>query len=401
MKNRYAVGLGIAVCLCASACWPVGNVPLLHQSSLCKTSAEHVYILRGAPAVSGLFGPPTQAQHCLIMVPGISSGDLEEQSQFLAQVRLGSDADLAVFQHWGHTDLARRIASPLATAQAGSALATLCEQIWADGGRNATIDLLAHSAGTIVVNKAAMQLRQEASPVRFRHVLFLGTPHDPNVDLNALKRMSKAILNLHSAYDKINRNVSGDTGLLHALGNKPYWNRRMDMSLGGRRIRHDAFLEHTPENWSSYSHFLRSGEWPLPQAISVSSGRTPAALYRIARWIRSGHMMPAEQTAVFTLARKSLSHPEAEIRYYGALLMGLLGDADSCPLLKTALERSDAPLYLRREIYQALGSIARPQDLRYLQRARKTDPASGDVLRDVLRDWKRRRIRPVRENRDL
>lgn len=402
LNKRWFVGFAAGVCLCASACWPVGGVPLPGQSSLRTTTAAQVYVLRGRPAAAVAFAPLTQARHCLIMVPGISSGDLGKQSRFLAQVRLRSGADLAVFQHWGHTDPTRKIASPLATAQAARDLATLCKRVWSGGKKGATIDLLAHSAGTIIVNKAATQLRREQSSVRFRHVLFLGTPHDPHVDLSALKQMSRAVLNIHSAYDKINRNVSGNIGLLHGLSHKPYWNLRLDTSLGGRRMRHYTFLEHTPENWLQYGGFLHSGQWPLPRTIANAAGGDPDTLYRLAVWVRAGQLTPAEQARVLALAQKSLTHSEVEIRYYGALLLGLSGDSSAARAgLKAALGQSDAPAYLRREIYQALGAIANPQDLRYLQRARKTDPASGDVLRDVLRDWKRRRIRPVRRNRDL
>lgn len=117
---------------------------------------------------------------------------------------------MAVFLDWGHLDPTRKVVSPLATAKAAEDLAALCQLIDANSPSTVTFDLLAHSAGTVVANKAAIRAQEAGQSVHFRHILLLGTPHDPGVDLTALKAVSRAILNIHSAYDKINRNISDD-----------------------------------------------------------------------------------------------------------------------------------------------------------------------------------------------
>jgi hypothetical protein len=329
------------------------------------------------------------------MIPGISSGDLQQQSRFLSNIKIKTKIDTVVFQHWGHADFTRKMASPLATATAAGDLVALCEKI-RSGGNNKTIDIIAHSAGTIVINKAANQFRAGKSPVRFGQVLLLGTPHDPEVDMSALKNMSDTILNIHSAYDKINRNVSGNLGIINALTKYPYTNLQRDTTLGERRVRHYVFLENTPENWLQYSTFLNTGKVLLPGHLQFSKQYDVEALCKIALNCKSGQLSSQQKVKLISVAEKSLANIKPEIKYYGAALAGLLKANQLRPMLKTALETDNPPPYLRREIYQALGNITDPADLRYLQQARKKDPQSGDALRDVLREWKRKRIRPGR-----
>ncbi len=397
MTARRLFAVVALIALGISACLPINPIPFGEVASLSPTHAERVYVLTGRPSSAPSFDVLARTKHCLVMIPGISSGELEEQSRFLGQLRLRNGADLAIFQDWGRLDPTRKIASATATAQAAENLAFLCKRIWGGNPQGVTIDILAHSAGTIIANKAAILLRQERFPGHFRHVLFLGTPHDTNVDLGALKELSRAVLNVCSGFDKINRDVSGELGWLQALDQPPYWNLRLDTSLGGRRIRHYAFLENTPENWLQYGFFLRSGDWPSPQALAGKTTQNPEALYRVAAWAKSTALSEAQQAEVLAFARECVSHGDIEVRYYGVALMGMVGDSSCRTQLKAILEQSDTPGYLRREIYQALGTIADPEDIRYLQRARKSDSTSGDVLRDVLRDYKINRIRPTRK----
>ncbi len=359
---------------------------------------EGVYLLRRLPDLRDLPSRVRQG-HVLILVPGVSSGDVQTQGRFLAQLRVRTAAQVAVFHHWGGSDPTRRMAAPMATTNAAETLAAFCQAVSRESADGPHIDVMAHSAGTIVVNKMALHLAATNSPVRLRHVLFLGTPHDPSVDLRALKERCDALVNVHSAFDKINRNVSGDGGALAALPTPPFWNRSMDTSLGGRRMRHYTFLENTPENRVQYSGFLRTGRWLSPAALSAATSLTALGLHRHAMQIKMADPAARQEMVTLPLLQRCLPHPHEEIRYYGALLAGLSRNNDARPLLKASLEAPGQPAAVRRELYQALGRIANPRDLRYLQQRRKSDPAAGDVLRDVLRDWKRKRIRPRREPR--
>ncbi len=354
-----------------------------------------VYLLRSTPD-GGQVRSLGRVGRLLILVPGVSSGDLDAQGRFLSHLRLRTRADVAVFHHWGQYDPARRMAAPLATAQAAGTLAAFCEAVSGSNGGDLRIDVVAHSAGTIVVNKMALHLDAGGSPLRLRHVLFLGTPHDPAVDLRMLRQRCDALLNLHSAHDKINRNVSGDAGALAGLSAPPYWNRAMDTSLGGRRMRHYAFLEDTPENRVQYSHFLRTGRWPEARPLPDNETLTAVGLHRHAMYLRTAEPVVPQAGAPLPLLQRCLTQSDPEIRYYGALLAGLAGDDAARPWVKAALEAPGQPDAVRRELYQALGAMENPDDLRYLQERRASDPAAGDVLRDVLRDWKRKRIRPAR-----
>jgi hypothetical protein len=290
------------------------------------------------------------------------------------------------------------MAAAPATAAAAAALATLCRRLTAEG-HAPRFDILAHSAGTIVVNKAAGMLVEDEAAVRFGHVLFLGTPHDPAVDLGALERLSAAVLNLHSPFDKVNRSVSGAGGALTDLDGPPFWNQRLDTTLSGRPMRHYTFLEDTPETWLAYSDFLRAGRWPRPRPPAGETELTAASLYRVAAWAAMTKPTAADRKDLSRLARRALASTDAELATYGAILAGRSGDPSLRELLKARLDIPDVPVWLRWELYQALGHLGDGRDLRYLQAARKRDPAAAEVLRDILRDWHRRRIRPPRPQR--
>lgn len=359
-----------------------------------ETAHDRVIIVTGAPD-NAFFRRLPDARHFLIMIPGISSGDLEQQGRFLSELRQRSGADVAIFLDWGQHDPTRKMASAQATSRAADELAALCRLLHDRTRDGATVDLLAHSAGTIVANKASQRLGKTS--VRWRHVVFLGTPHDPEADIAALLRISRAVVNIHSCYDKINRNVSGDGGRLQALTGEPYWNQQLDTSLGGRQIRHDSFLENTPENWCQYAHVLKHGTWPKPLGEWGDAGSTPEDLYRIAAWVRANKTDARKHPRTAELIDNSLRDANPEIQTYGALLAGLLANPSFRKPLKRLLENDESHVYLRREIYRALGTIGDPDDLRYLQQRRKSDPESGDALRDVLREWKWNRIRTTND----
>jgi len=335
------------------------------------------------------------ARRWVIMVPGISSGDRAQSCRLLEAVRGDAPDALGIFYEWGGGDPTRKVASPLATARAGASLARLLAMPADGAGEGCVIDVIAHSAGTIVINKAAGDLREARAPVRLRHVLFLGTPHDPGVDLTALKSRSAAVLNVHSAYDKINRNVSDDLGHLQALPGGGYWNVRMDTSLGGRLIRHYAFLEDNPENRVQYRAFLDRGTWPeaLPLPAQVDGKLDCERLQRFACGLRAAVPDPALRDACLPWTDACLAAADPACVYYGVLFAGILRERSRADALKAVLARPEAPGYLRREVYPALGNLERPEDVRFLLRKRGEDPEGGEVLRDVLRALKRNRIR--------
>ncbi|MHC4885872.1 MAG: HEAT repeat domain-containing protein [Planctomycetota bacterium] len=226
--------------------------------------------------------------------------------------------------------------------------------------------------------------------IRFGRTLLLGTPHDPAVDLEALKAMSKSVLNVRSAYDKINRNVSNELAELRALDGYPFWNQRMDKTLGGRLVRHYVFLEPTPENVVQYGTYLKRGRWPEAQRLDGKAVMDVEALHGFALWLQKHGILGTEELYKH-LALEALK--ARDTAYYGALLLGQIGGEGAREALKEVLEKEGTSVLVRREIYQALGNLADARDLRYLQRRRKQDEGAGDVLRDVLREWKQRRIR--------
>ncbi len=326
------------------------------------------------------------------MVPGISNGEMKQQVIFLDQLRKKCGADIAIFLDWGRNDLGRKIALAQSTDRASDEMTDICHLV---GKRRhipgeAIIDIIAHSAGTIITNKTAIRLHD--SGIRFRHVLFLGTPHDADADVSALMETSCSVLNVFSGNDKVNRTVSTDKGRIHAFTGESFRNLRMDTSLGGRKIRHYNFLENTPENLEQYAAVLATGSWPLAVPVSEQTSLTPAELYKAALWVRQVRVDKTERILVMRLIQNALKDSVPEIQTYGAIMAGLLADTVFRLRLMELLENKTSPGYLRREIYQALGSIGNPEDLRYLRRLRKSDPDSSDVLRDVMRDWKRKRI---------
>lgn len=324
--------------------------------------------------------PLPAGKSILIMIPGIRSGEVARQEQFLRNIQRFGGQEATWFFDWGGLNPGRTVVSPTATIPAAKRLNAMLARWWSEGK---TVDILAHSAGTVVLNRMALLNR---GPHRFRHILFLGTPHDPGVDLSALRAQSKAILNLHSSFDKINRNVSDNDGVLKDLSGGPYRNRDHSTSLGGRLVRHYVFLNDTPENWVGYGHYFRTGTWPAP-ASEVSPPLTVPALDALARGPRPG---PA---VAETVVNTALTSEDPVLKTYGAILVGQSGMQSAIPALKMLAAAKTSPVYLRTEAYQAIGNLKDPTCLQFLRLARKQDRACDEVLRDILRQWKRERIR--------
>ena len=331
-----------------------------------------------------------RAASLLVMIPGVSSGDLDESGRFLDRVRIQGRQEAALFLDWDANKLARTVVAPAAVDPAARRLIAICET-FRDGPADKTgVDILAHSAGTVVLNKAARAIVDTGSSVRFRHVLLLGTALDADEPLDSLKQVSAGVLNLHSAHDKVNRNVNDRLGRLSALEGGAYRNIPMDRSLGGRLIRHGVFLASNPENELQYGLYLGSGQWPEPAPWRAEDRLQPAALHALALWVRA-HPDVAHGEILARLP-EWLRHPEPQVRYYAVVLAGLLQAKSLGPALKTLLADARTPVYLRKEIYQALGNFKDGAEVEFLRAARQTDRACGEELRDVLRALKRARV---------
>ncbi len=328
------------------------------------------------------------------MIPGVSSGDLDEGCRFLDQVRVQGEQDVAIFYNWEADTLARKVVSPAAVDPAASRLITLCETFQKGTGERKPIDILAHSAGSVVVNKAAVAIDQTGSPLRFRHVLLLGTALAADEPLHSLKKVSTSVLNLHSTYDKVNRNINNQLGRLSALGSGAYRNLRMDRSLGGRIIRHYVFLSSNPENWLQYGTYLGSGEWPQPDPALPREDGQPGSLHGLTLWVGEHPDKPHRE--VRAMLPKWLNHPDPQARYYAVALAGLLQERSLGPAMKTLLEDERTPVYLRKEIYQALGNLDDGTYVDFLRSSRNSDRACDEEIRDVLRTLKRERVEAVR-----
>jgi len=335
----------------------------------------------------------------LVMIPGISSGDIPANTRFLDAIRVRAGHDLALFYDWQPGTIGRKTVAPSATEPAGERLAELCER-FLDNGTGRTIDLFAHSAGTVVVNKAATHIRATGSRARFRHVLFVGTALDAAEPLAALKAVSASIVNCHSAFDKVNRNINDKEGVLPALRGARWHNVRMDHTLGGRIVRHYVFLSDDPENRIQYAHFLRWGKWPerggLPPADRCTAERLHCyALTTVHTKERLRRPYAQRETRRLFARRIAplLAHDDPEIAYYAVLLSGRFKVPGVTETLRGMLRDTRHPVYLRREIYQALGNMEDPEQVQFLREARDADPACDEVIRDVVRELKRKRIR--------
>jgi hypothetical protein len=328
------------------------------------------------------------------MVPGVSSGDLGESRRFLDRIRMQGKYEVAAFYDWEPGDLSRKVVSPTAVRPAARRLIRLCETFQNRMNKGRPVDLLAHSAGTVVVNNAATTIAEAGSPVRFRHVLLLGTALKAEEPLQNLKAVSAGVLNVHSASDKVNRNINRRMGRLSALEGGSYRNLRMDRSLGGRIVRHHVFLSSNPENWRQYGTFLATGQWPTPNPALPVEDHPVDDLHGLTLWV--GQQPDEADHSVREMLPNWLSHSDPEVVYYAVALAGILKAKSLGPTMKTLLADKRRPVYLRKEIYQALGNFEDGAYIDFLRSARKRDRACDEVIRDVLRALKRKRVESIR-----
>lgn len=357
-------------------------------------AVEHVWVVTQRPLSSEQVEVLRGLDRLLIMIPGVSSGDLHTNCRFLDRIRLRGGYEVAVFYDWEAGNLSRRAVSPTATTPAAARLVELCETFQDGASRAKPIDLLAHSAGTVVVNKAATKIHTAGSSVRFRHVLSLGTALVADESLDDLKTASAGVLNVHSAYDKVNRNVNDRLGKLSALDGAAYSNLRMDHSMGGRIMRHYVFLASNPENWVQYATYLTQGRYPEPQPLTVGQTHSVDLLHGLSLWVQAHPNQTHEEIRL--LIPELLAHPNPEVQYYGVILTGQFRVVELAPRLKAILQVENAPVYLRKEMYQALGNLEDGRQVDFLQQARDRDPACAEEIRDVLRALKTKRIQPIR-----
>ncbi|MBF0198382.1 MAG: hypothetical protein HQL32_11755 [Planctomycetes bacterium] len=326
-----------------------------------------------------------QIKNCdrlLLMIPGVSSGDLAQAKLFLENIRVRSNHTLACFYDWEKNDITRKIASPSSTKAAANRLFNFCNKMH---NQETKIDIIAHSAGTIVTNKTAQIIFEHKSAVRFNHVLLLGTALDSKESLAELRGVSSKILNIHSTNDKVNRNINDADGVLEALQTNDFQNMDMSYSLSGRTIRHYEFLSSHPENWVIYSRFLSNGK----QIQTTHNSSLESDLASIHSFVQS---KPKRTADSLNFIAQLINDDKHEKCFYGVVLCGILKVREHLERLKELLKR-DTPLYLRKEIYQAIGNFELGQEVPFLKNARKNDAECAEVLRDILRSLKRKRVR--------
>ncbi len=329
------------------------------------------------------------ADAVLILVPGVEDLPVGHRTVLLEQIRQRADCELALYYDWGQ-GLGRRIAFDAATDGAAHGLAD-----WLAGpGRPPRVHVLAHSAGTVVVNKAARLLAAWEAPatVRFDRVLFCGTPLRANEPLAALRARSASVLNCFSRLDKVSRNLNAAGGRLSALGEAG--NAWLSRSLGGRLMRHDGFLANDPETWLRYGWYFRHGVLP-PARVNRPLRDRPSDWWSLAAAVVAG--VPGSRVHAALAAERILRRGEAgaEALYYAALLAGLARQDDLAEQLIALLARPGNPAYLRREIYRAITNLRDGRHIGFLRWARKRDPVARVVTRDCLRELKRLRVVPT------
>jgi hypothetical protein len=356
---------------------------------------ERVWLANQYPMSQKQIKTINRCNSLLIMIPGISSGNISESRQFLNHIRAAGHYKQAIFYDWKTGTLFRKTMLPSITQQAAERLIEICKIFQENkSDKEKTIDLIAHSAGTVIINKAAAEIMNTKSPVRFRNILFLGTPLYVNTSLDNLKSVSTIVLNVHSAFDKINRNINQQLGRLAELNSDHYKNLQIDYSISGRIIRHDVFLASNPENWINYSNYLSQGSWPEPIQVTVDKNFKVESLHRQTMWLKDH---PAEQHKYsLKLLQELLMHKDYKIKYYGVIITGILQRNKFAPTLKNILKDKAAPVYLRKEIYQALGNFEDGRQILFLKDLRKRDALCKEEIRDILRALKRKRIRPIR-----
>ncbi|NCC50608.1 MAG: hypothetical protein EOM20_05265 [Spartobacteria bacterium] len=330
----------------------------------------------------------------LLMIPGISSGHMDDNRAFLERIQQESGHDLAVFYDWEAGNLTRKIAM-FSTTDAGAAhLVDLLATIQGTRETPVTVDVIAHSIGSVLLNKAAVLSVHQNAGITFRHVLLMGTALDTGEALEDLKYSSASILNLHSAYDKVNRSINHNLGFLEELDSGVYTNLRIDYSLSGRIMRHYTFLETSPETALPYGHYLRTGAWPEDTGTMEATLRAPSDVYLLCRRVRDDPACAPGDLA--NAIPDLLSDPRPDIQYFGLILAGLTDATNQLSVIMEALEAPETPAYVRKEAYQALGNFEDGGLILFLKRARKRDDDCQEEIRDILRALKRKRVERTR-----
>lgn len=328
----------------------------------------------------------SETSRLLVMIPGVSSGDTNAAGRFLDGIREKGGYELALFYDWETVNVGRKVVSQTATIPAARRLLSILAGSTNAVNPDRTIDTLAHSAGTVVANRMAIEATESGVALKLRHVLLLGTALSSDEPLTELKAATVRLVNLHSDNDKVNRNVNDREGLLESLDGGRYLNLRMDTTLSGRPMRHYEFLSDHPENRTPYAAFLSRGTWPEPRPDLPPD----CGLEELHRF--TGGMATSTTSVDEAAIRSLIANPNPDIRYYGVILAGLCRAAGTVPELKGLLEDAGTSTAIRKEVYQTLGALRDPELAGFLREITDHNPESAETLRDVLRALKRERI---------
>lgn len=331
----------------------------------------------------------------LLMVPGVDVETVATRQNFLDEVRTLGGYARAGYYDWHSGHLGRSILLAQTTESAGRRLLELCRSL---GERNPRlrIDLIAHSGGSVVVLKAALGLAETESPLRLGHVLLLGTPIQPDQDVRALVGRCQAVINVHSDYDQVTRQLSdADHGLQGLPETATHRNVRFDRSLGGLRVRHQEPLVAGPELRLFWTLILRDGRLPSPLPNLPDTEPSLEELHRHALWLAAEG--EADPVATLALIARLCSDSQRERQCYGVILATVRSDPQAWPAIKPLLQDPSTPPWLRRQVHRYLVAL---QDGRYidlLRWCRKRDPVNAETTRDALHDLDRADIAPVRD----
>ncbi|MFW5829438.1 MAG: HEAT repeat domain-containing protein [Planctomycetota bacterium] len=341
--------------------------------------------------------PPNGLDRCLIFIPGVETGSIEDALRWLDHVRRAGGYGCAILLDWQAGNAWRRLLTPGVTAVGAEEFLDCLTWVRARQA-DAVIDVLAHSGGTVVLTKAAAAA---ASPgLDLRHVLLLGTPHSAEDVVDPLLRQTAVVRNVWSRHDAINRRLAAGDGRLPDLRDSPvHGNTEISSTIAGRPVRHETVLEDGPDMARHWGLFLSSGHLPQPEPWVVGPVRIDGEddLARLHRAVLALREQPdTEQPALHAALPTLLFHPDLEARAYAVMAVGLLKDIRFLPGLRRLLQDPETPAWLRRTVYRAFGNLRLPELVEDLRWAREHDPANAVVTRDLLRELKRERIEPQR-----
>lgn len=329
-------------------------------------------------------------QRLLVMIPGVDSGILHRSIAWTEALRVEGGYGAAVFYDWLPASRGREVLNAVSTRIAGEQLAAALDQIAAGPG-HPTVDVLAHSGGTVVLRKAMRALDAAASELHLRNVVFTGTPVSPDAVLDPTLERSAGLCNVVSSYDHVIRTLSDHVHGLPGLGDAtPDWNLRMDRSLTGLVMRHMSYLADGPEMRLTWAALLRDGRLPRSERMPDLRVVTVAELDRHARWLRCNGVGDLAEAA--EVGRDQIGSADPDRACYGIMIAGLARDHLAWPEIDRLLRDPSTPAFVRREAIRYMANLRDGAYIPVLEWMADHDPDNAEAADDALRELKRARV---------